>query len=183
MRAFVRDHVGATAAVLGAVSLALVFAAALGMVPASLLPRAPESVVAAIPHVNAALSALAFVTVAAGWRWIRHGDVTKHRAAMGTATGLFALFLALYLYRIVLVGPTSFPGEGLAATVYYAVLAIHILLAMAAVPLVYYVLLLALTRPIAAIRRSRHAAVGRLAASLWLVSFALGVVVYLMLYG
>jgi putative membrane protein len=182
MRAFVREHVGATAAALAAVSLALVFAAVLGYVPRALLPRYPP-LVAAIPHLNAALSVLAIGTIAAGWRWIRRSAVRKHRVAMGTATALFVAFLGLYLYRIVLVGPTTFPGEGTVATLYYAILAIHIVLAIVCVPLVYYVLLLALTRPVAAIRDSRHARVGRVAASLWLVSFVLGVVVYLMLYG
>ena len=56
------------------------------------------------------------------------------------------------------------------------------LLAVVSIPLVYYVLLVATTRPVAAIRESPHPRVGRVAASLWFVSFALGVVVYALLY-
>jgi putative membrane protein len=55
-------------------------------------------------------------------------------------------------------------------------------LAMVAIPLVYYALLLAGTRPVSEIYDTKHARVGRLAATLWVVSFALGIVVYLMLY-
>jgi putative membrane protein len=55
-------------------------------------------------------------------------------------------------------------------------------LAMVSIPLVYYALLLAGTRPVNEIPATKHAKVGRVAASLWLVSFALGIVVYLLLY-
>jgi putative membrane protein len=178
-----RDHVPELTAVLTVVSLALVFGAALRVIPASVLPRAPESVVAAIPHVNAALSAVAFVVIASGWRAIRRGDVATHRRRMLAGVGLFAAFLVLYLYRVVLEGPTAFPGpDAVHRLVYLPMLAIHVTLAVVCIPLLYYVLLLAATRPIPDLRQSRHARVGRVAAALWLTSFALGVVTYLMLY-
>ena len=49
----VRRHVPVLTGVLSAVALALVFAAALRVIPTWLLPRAPEAVIGAIPHVNA----------------------------------------------------------------------------------------------------------------------------------
>jgi putative membrane protein len=179
----VRDHVPGIAAVLSAVSLGLVFAAAGGVVPSSLLPRAPDGVVDAIPHINAAISLLAIGTIGYGWRAIRRGNVTRHRAAMGAAFLLFGLFLGLYLYRVALLGPQEFPGPAtLERFVYLPVLAIHILLAIVCVPLLYYVLLLALTRPVEEIPLTDHPRFGRITAALWLVSFALGVVVYTLLY-
>lgn len=179
-----RFRVPLLTAVLSVVSLALVFSAAGGMIPPSAVPRAPSWLLAAIPHVNAAISLTAIVTIALGWRSIRAGRVDRHRLAMLGAFGLFVGFLALYLYRLVaLGGPASFPGPATVERfVYLPVLAVHILLAVVCLPLLYYVLLLAMTRSVGELRRTRHAAVGRIAAALWVVSFALGVVVYLMLY-
>jgi putative membrane protein len=179
----VRDHVPGIAAVLSAVSLGLVFAAAGGVVPDAALPGAPDGVIEAIPHVNAAISLLAIGVIGYGWRAIRRGDVAKHRGAMGSAFLLFGLFLGLYLYRVALVGPREFPGPAaLEGYVYLPILAIHILLAVVCVPLLYYVLLLALTRPVEEIPLTDHPRFGRITATLWLVSFALGVVVYALLY-
>jgi putative membrane protein len=177
-----RDRVRELTVVLSVVSLALVFGTAGGFVPPGLLPRL-EPLVEVIPHLNALLSATALVTIAFGIQAIKRGDIERHRTAMAATTVLFLGFLALYLYRIALEGPSDFPGpETLYQFVYLPLLAIHILLAVVSIPLVYYVLLVAVTRPVAAIRQSPHPRVGRVAASLWAVSFALGIVVYLMLY-
>jgi putative membrane protein len=178
-----RDHVPALTGLLSAISLALVFGAVLGALPAGTLPRAPAGVVNAIPQINAAVSLVAIGTIATAWRAIRRGNVERHRALMLTSLVLFVAFLALYLYKVALEGPAPFPGpETIYQFVYLPVLGIHITLAIVCVPLLYYVLLLALTRPIEELPRTNHRRVGRVAASLWLVSFALGVVVYTMLY-
>ncbi|GGL36994.1 hypothetical protein GCM10009037_20590 [Halarchaeum grantii] len=177
------DHVPAATAVLSAVSLALVFGAVLGALPSALLPVAPDWVLALIPTLNAAICAVAFVVVAVGWRAIRRGDVHRHRRAMLTGLGLFALFLVCYLYRVSLRGPTPFTGPAVVEQyVYLPVLAVHVFLAIVCIPLLYYVVLLALTRPVAALPRTNHPRVGRVAAPLWLVSFGLGVVVYVLLH-
>lgn len=176
-----RSYVPALTGVLTAVSLALVFGAVFGALPT--LPRAPGPVLAAIPHVNAALSVLAIGTISFGWRSIRRGEVGRHRAAMLASLALFATFLVLYLYRVSLLGPSEFVGPAVVYRfVYLPVLAIHILLAVVCIPLLYYVLLLALTRPVSELPETNHRRVGRVAASLWLVSFTLGTVVYLLLY-
>jgi putative membrane protein len=178
-----RDLVPELTALLTVASLALVFGAALGAIPRTVLPRASDAVLALIPHVNAVVSTAAVVTIALGVRFIRRGEVRRHRAMMLTSVVLFVVFLVLYLYKVVLQGPADFPGP---ATVYQYVylptLAIHILLAVVCIPLLYYVLLLAVTRPVADLYDSAHRKVGRVAASLWLVSFVLGNVVYALLY-
>lgn len=177
-----RDRIRELTAVLSVLSLALVFGTAGGFVPAGLLPRV-SPLVAAVPHINALLSAAALLTITAGVRAIKRGDISRHRAAMTVTTLLFLSFLALYLYRIALEGPSQFPGpETVYQFVYLPVLAIHVFLAVVSIPLVYYVLLLAVTRPVSAIRESPHPRVGRVAATLWFVSFALGIVVYALLY-
>lgn len=178
-----RNHVPVLAGLLSVVSLALVFSAALGAIPQSILPHAPQVVIDAIPHVNAAVSLLAIGTITYGWRSIRRGAVRRHRAAMLTSLALFGTFLVLYLYRVGIEGPTPFPGPvSVHQFVYLPLLGIHITLAVVCVPLLYYVVLLALTRPPGEIPQTTHPRVGRVAATLWLVSFSLGVIVYLLLY-
>lgn len=178
-----REHVPALAALLSAVSLALVFAAALRVVPEWILPSAPDAALEAIPHANAAISALAIAVIADGWRSIRRGNVARHRWKMLAGVVLFAAFLVLYLYKVALTGPTAFPGPAAVEQfVYLPVLGIHVLLAVVCVPLLYYVLLLAATRPASELAATNHPRVGRVAAGLWLLSFALGIVVYLLLY-
>jgi putative membrane protein len=178
-----RDRVPELTAILSLVSLALVFGSVLGAIPRGAIPRAPEPVLAAIPHVNAAISALAIVTIAAGVAFARRGAFRNHRAMMLLSAALFAAFLVLYLYKVALEGPAEFPGpETVYRRVYLPLLAIHILLAIVCIPLLYYVILLATTRPISALRDTAHARVGRVAAGLWLVSFVLGNAVYALLY-
>lgn len=164
------------------VSLALVFGAVLGVVPDTLLPRS-ERLIVAVPHLNAVLSVCAIGTILYGVYSIRQGNVVRHRRAMLTSTALFAGFLVLYLYRVSLEGPTVFDGPAvLRQFVYLPTLAIHILLAIVCIPLVYYALLLAATHSMAELPDTRHPQIGRIAAVLWVISFTLGLVVYTMLH-
>lgn len=183
MQGLVRDRVPAVTGLLTVVSLALVFGAVLGAIPAAALPRAPAWLLDAIPHVNAVISVVAIGTIGTGWYSIRKGDVVRHRRLMMTSLVLFAAFLLLYLYRITLEGPTPFDGPAVVDQfLYLPILAVHILLAIVCIPILYYVVLLALTRPVHELSETLHPTVGRYAATLWLVSFSLGIVVYLLLY-
>jgi len=182
LRAGVREHTPAVTGLLTVVSLALVFGAVLGYVPESAMPQS-DALVTVVPHANAVLSAAAITTILVGVRAIRQGDVARHRAAMLASTTLFGTFLVLYLYRVALEGPTVFEGpDAVRQFVYLPTLAIHILLAIVCLPFVYHALLLAATHRVARLRETLHPRVGRIAAALWLVSFVLGICVYLMLY-
>jgi len=177
-----RERVPELTGLLTAVSLGLVFGAVGGVIPASSLPRF-DPLVAAIPHLNAAISACAIAAIVAGVRAIRNGDVERHRAAMLLTTALFALFLILYLYRVSLEGPTTFDGPAsVKQFLYLPLLAVHILLAVTCVPLVYYALLLAATHAVEELPTTNHPRAGRLAAAFWLISFSLGIAVYLLLH-
>ena len=181
-KAWARERVPALTAVLSGVSLALVFGAALQLLPVEALPQ-PETLLAAIPHLNVVISLAAIGTILAGWRAIRRGAVMKHRALMVASFALFAVFLALYLYRVAILGPGEFPGPDAVRTfVYLPILAVHILLAVVCVPFVFYALLLAGTRPVSDIYATNHRRVGQIAATLWLISFSMGIVIYLLLY-
>jgi putative membrane protein len=182
VRARVRDRPAAVAALGSLLALALVFGAVLGAVPGDALPRVP-ALLDAVPHLNAALSLGAIATVLAGVRAIRRGDVARHRALMLATTALFALFLVLYLYKVAVRGPAPFPGpEAAYRLLYLPVLTVHVVLAVVCVPLVAYALTLAFAHPVAELPATRHPTVGRAAATLWLVSFALGLAVYALLY-
>jgi len=179
----VREHVPGVTAVLSLVSLALVFGAVSGSVPAGAIPRTSDAALSVIPHVNAAISTVAIATIALGVRAIRRGNVSRHRALMLASLALFAAFLVLYLYKVAVAGTTPFAGpDVLYRFVYLPTLAVHVLLAVVCIPLLYYVLLLALTRSPAELAGTPHRRVGRVAAALWLVSFVLGNVVYVLLY-
>lgn len=182
MREFVRRHAVAVSAVLSVVAIGTVVAAVRGVVPASALPDWPALAHAA-PTVNAVLSVAAVGTISLGWHWARTHEIRKHRAAMLASTLLFVSFLALYLYHIVLAGTTEFPGPAVVYRfVYLPILVVHMLLAIVCIPLVVHALVLAATHSTAELPRTRHPQVGRVAAPLWLVSFAFGIVVYLLLY-
>lgn len=178
-----RDYMLPITLVLTGVSYALVFGAVLQLIPPTWLPHVDDAVLAVIPHVNAVISLLAISTITGGWLMIRRGRVRTHRALMLTATALFAGFLTLYLYRIILAGTTAFPGPTpVYRYVYLPLLGTHILLAIICIPLVFYVLVIGLTHRIPDIPRTNHPRVGQIAALLWLVSFTLGVTVYLLLH-
>jgi putative membrane protein len=181
-RTWAREHVPALTALLTVASLALVFGAALQLLPVAALPS-PEGLLETIPHVNAVVSLTAIGTILAGVRAVRRGEVRRHRALMVTSFALFAAFLALYLYRVAVLGPTEFTGPAAVRTyLYLPFLFVHIALAILCVPFVFYALLVAGTRSVAEIYGTRHRTAGRIAAGLWLISFTMGLAIYAMLY-
>jgi putative membrane protein len=178
----IRDQVPLLTVVLSVVALGAVFAAVGGVIPTSVIPRV-DPLLDVIPELNVVISATAIGTIVAGWRAIRRNEVTRHRNFMLTSFALFSAFLVLYIYRISLRSPTEFPGPAsIEQFVYFPILGIHILLAVLCVPLLLYVILLAVSRPVEEIYRTRHRSVGQIAAVLWVISFSLGIVVYGMLY-
>lgn len=179
----VRERIPVFTAILTFVSLALVVGAVRGYVPSDVLPRAPGVVLDAIPTANAVISGVAIAAILAGVRAVRNRNVERHRRLMLSAFGLFLTFLVLYLYRVSLLGPTHFAGPGWVETyLYLPILVVHMGLAIICLPLLYYVLLLAFSYPVSELPDTEHPRVGRVAAVLWLISFALGIVIYLLLY-
>ncbi|QFU83034.1 DUF420 domain-containing protein [Natronorubrum aibiense] len=148
------------------------------------IPIYPDLTIAQInllTHAIAVINAAATVLLVAGWYWIRAGEVEKHRLAMVGAFTLILLFLVVYLVRVGGGGEKYFVGPDLYYYAYLAMLAIHILLSIVAVPVVLYALILGLTHTPAELRNTVHAKVGRIAAGSWILSLVLGVVTYVML--
>jgi len=130
-----------------------------------------------LPLVNATLNATATAFLVAGWRFIRRGDRTAHRACMLAALACSALFLASYLVYHANVGSRPYIGTGLLRPVYFLVLITHVVLAAAIVPLVFVTVARAWRGRFAA-----HRTVARWTLPLWLYVSVTGVVVYVMLY-
>jgi Predicted membrane protein len=132
-----------------------------------------------IPALNAALNALATVFLTAGFFFILRKNIPAHRACMLTAGVISAIFLVGYVgHKILVKGVhTKFGGEGAIRTVYYVMLATHILLAMAIAWLVPRTFYLALKGDLA-----RHRAWARWTFPIWYYVSITGVLVYFFLY-
>ena len=139
------------------------FGAAFRRLPVEALPS-HAGLLAVFPPVNAVVSLAAIGTITAGVRAIRRGEVRRHRLLMVTSFGLFALFLALYLYRVAILGPTEFTGPAVVRTyLYLPFLFVHIALAIVCVPFVFYALLIGSTHSVEEIYETRHATGGPVA--------------------
>lgn len=102
---------------------------------------------------------------------------------MPSALGLISLFLVMYVTRIYLGGIKEFPGpESVYIYIYLPVLVIHLALSIICIQPVLYVALIGLTHRIEDIPSTKHKYIGRIAVPMWIVSLALGLVVYVMLY-
>lgn len=130
-----------------------------------------------LPAVNAALNTIATLFLVLGWRFIRRGDMVRHRACMLGALAASFLFLTSYVVYHYHAGSRPFTGTGTIRAVYLAILVSHVILAAAIVPLVILTVVRAFRRD-----DERHRAVARWTLPLWLYVSITGVVVYLMLY-
>ncbi|ADQ67953.1 hypothetical protein C499_16477 [Halogeometricum borinquense DSM 11551] len=177
-----KEHPLAATVVLSIVGYALVIGTFLGFVPGSVFPELSLSQVNLLSDAIAAVNAVNVIVIAAGWRWIRRDEVKKHATAMVTSFALILVFLVMYLAKIGGGGTKKMVAPWFAYYPYLAMLAIHIILSIVAVPVVLYALVLGLTHSPTELRRETpHLKVGRLAAGSWLLSLSLGVITYLLL--
>ena len=129
-----------------------------------------------LPAVNAGLNAPAAALLLAGWLAVRSGHRRLHRFLMVSALAASALFLMSYVAYHYAHGDTKFAGTGGVKVLYLAVLASHVLLSMAVVPLALTLVYLAAQR-----RLPTHRKVARVALPLWLYVSVTGVVIFALL--
>lgn len=179
----VRQHPRAITAILSVVGYALVIGTFEGIVPAATFPELTRAQVDLFSHLIAGINTTATLLLVLGWKWIRAGKVERHRRAMGSAFSLIMVFLVLYLWKIGGGGTKELVGApDVVYYAYLAMLAVHILLSVVAVPVVLYALVLGLTHTPRELRtQTPHKTVGRVAAASWILSLSLGVVTYLIL--
>ena len=134
--------------------------------------------VTSLPTLNALLNTTCAILLVAGYRMIRARRIDAHRACMGAALMVSALFLTSYLVYHYYVGATPFGHEGeWVRPLYFTILLSHTVLAMAVAPMVLVTVYRALTDDFA-----RHRRLARWTLPVWLYVSVTGVVVYLMLY-
>jgi uncharacterized membrane protein YozB (DUF420 family) len=132
-----------------------------------------------LPAVNATLNALATVLLLLGYYFIRQQKRLQHRRVMIAAFWVSVAFLASYLTYHGLRGGVSTPfgGVGAIRTIYFVMLATHVVLA-AVVPVLA---IITLRRGLAS-RFDPHKRIARWTLPIWLYVSVTGVLVYFMLY-
>lgn len=174
----VKDNPRAATALLSALGYVLVLGTFAGLFPYPDLGRATVDL---LSHAIAVVNTTALAAILFGVRAIKRGAVRKHRAAMLTAFGLILAFLVLYLVKVGGGGEKHIAATGPVYYAYLAMLAVHIVLSVVAVPVVLHAVVLGLTHSPADLRDTAHARVGRIAVAAWGVSLAFGIVTYLLL--
>ena len=169
----------AVTAILSLVGYALGVGTFEGVIP--LFPDLSRATVVVLSDVIAVVNAAGLVTILVGVRYIRRGQVRKHRAAMLTAFALILLFLVLYLTKVGGGFEKAIVADGIVWWAYVVMLGIHIALSALAVPVVLHAVVLGLTHTPAELRETVHARVGRVAVAAWALSLFLGLVTYVML--
>jgi putative membrane protein len=128
-----------------------------------------------LPLVNAVLNALSTVALIAGYRFIRARQIAKHRAAMFTAFFFSSIFLVSYLVNFTMHGETHFNRLSPWWPFYWKLLLSHILLSVAALPMILITFFLSLTG-----RFPAHRRLARYTYPIWLYVSITGVIVYWM---
>ena len=129
-----------------------------------------------LPRLNAMLNATAFTCLLFSLLSIKKGNVQRHRGLNTAALSLSALFLVSYVIFHLLTESTRFGGEGIIRSVYLFILASHILLSIAIVPLALFSYARGLMGDVA-----KHRRIARITMPMWLYVTATGVIVYLMI--
>jgi putative membrane protein len=129
-----------------------------------------------MPAVNATFNALAACLLTAGWLAIRRGARVVHKYLMVSAFASSSLFLVGYLVYHWAHGDTKFGGHGAIKAIYLLILATHVLLSMAIVPMCLGSFYFAWQK-----RFPTHRKIGRVLLPIWLYVSVTGVVIFFLL--
>lgn len=130
-----------------------------------------------LPALNAVLNGLSATALAVGFVCILQRQLAAHRNAMLTAFVFSSLFLVSYIVNHYLHGDTRYPVGAPYRVGYLLMLASHVLLSVAALPLVLITFFLSLSG-----RFAVHKKVARWTFPLWFYVSVTGVLVYLWLH-
>jgi len=157
--------------VVSAVAIALLFWIIYGIEPSPNQERWDN-----LPALNALFNAISASAVVIGLYHIKKGNKRAHGISMATAFAASCLFLVGYIAHHSLHGDTKFLGEGWIRPVYFFILISHILLSIAALPLVLATMYFAIVR-----HWSTHRILARITYPVWLYVSVTGVLVFLFL--
>lgn len=139
------------------------------------------TLVGVLPHVTAALNALAGLLILIGFALIKSGNRQAHKKVMSAAMVVSAVFLATYLLHHFLHPLHAFPGEGVIRPIYFTLLATHVLLAVAVTPMIIITFLRG-RQALASGDTARHRALARWTFPIWLYVSVSGIAVYWLLF-
>jgi putative membrane protein len=129
-----------------------------------------------LPALNALLNGLCAVTLCVGLYFIKHHKRGAHRTSMLLAFGFSSSFLVSYIVNHALHGDTIFPGHGPVRAFYLTILGSHIILSIAALPMVLTTFFFSLTG-----RFQMHRRIARITFPIWLYVSITGVAVFIFL--
>src|SRR5208282_1575042 len=129
-----------------------------------------------LPALNALLNGFSAIALLIGYTLIRARRIQAHRAAMIAAFAFSTLFLVSYILHHALHGDVRYPAHAALRSVYLPLLASHIILAVAALPLVLITFFFSLTG-----RFPQHRKIARWTFPLWLYVSVTGVITYVLL--
>ena len=130
--------------------------------------------------INAILNSVSFVLLLWAWIQIKNDHVHRHRAGMLSALFVSAAFLTTYLTSYFVYGDRSTDGMGIPGWLrvsYLIFLMIHVVAAVAMLPLIGLALYYAFKRQF-----QTHMKFSRPALWIWMYVSVTGVMVYLLLY-
>lgn len=130
-----------------------------------------------LAYINEAFIVGSAIVMGFGWYFIRRRNVEVHRRLMLTGSVFAALFFITYVLKTVLFGDTTFAGPKQWHTPYQVFLQSHSILATVAAILGVITLTFAFRG-----RFSSHRKIGPWTASIWYVTAATGLMVFLLLY-
>lgn len=127
-------------------------------------------------RINAGINSLVSILLLAGLFTAKSGNWSAHRRVMLTSIVLSILFLVSYILHHLFAGETTFGGTGLAKTIYYTILATHILLAGASLPFILFTAYRALSADY-----PHHRELAKRVWPVWFYVSVTGVVVYFLI--
>lgn len=131
--------------------------------------------ITSIPHINAVLNAVTVVLLLVARNYAKSGNADAHKKTMIATLAVSALFLALYTTYHFSGGFAKFGGEGLVRWVYFPILIVHVIGAIAILPLVPMAVVFALKD-----QRDKHKRTVKWTWPIWFFVAFSGVMVYVM---
>ena len=131
--------------------------------------------ITAIPHINAVLNTVTVVLLLVARNFAKSGNASAHKKTMIVTLAVSALFLALYTTYHFSGGFAKFGGEGLVRWVYFPILIVHVIGAVAILPLVPMAVVYAVKD-----QQDKHKRIVEWTWPIWFFVAFSGVVVYVM---
>ncbi len=134
-----------------------------------------DEIISYLPHFQAILNTLATILLAMGYYFIRTQNKNAHRLCMITALIVSTVFMISYLTYHANVGYMSFAGQGAIRPFYFTMLASHVILAAAIIPMVSVTVIYAILGNF-----SKHPRIACWTLPVWLYVSVTGVLIYIL---